>query len=32
MFQEAQARTSDIIANALDFSKASDKAEEKKAS
>ena len=32
MFQEAQARTSDIIANALDFSKAADKAEEKKAS
>ena len=31
MFQEAQARTSDVIANALDFSKA-DKTEEKKAS
>ncbi|MBP3856346.1 MAG: site-specific integrase [Ruminiclostridium sp.] len=31
MFQEAQARTSDVIANALDFSK-TDKTEEKKAS
>jgi len=32
MFQEAQARTSDVIANALDFSKTSGKVEEEKVS